>query len=277
MDQINITELLIDRLSAKLFATYKKTFGSLKPEYAEIITWSVQLALETISLSDALYHNMEHTTFVTLVGQEILRGKHIKEGNISPLDWLHCTISLLCHDIGYIKGICKYDEPLKNIYSTGKKDETFEVPSGSTDAGLTKYHVDRGKAFVKQRFENHPIIDYRIIQQNIELTRFPVPNDDDHKDTKGFPGVVRGADLLGQMSDPRYLQKIPALFYEFKETGHFEMWKTPEDLQKGYPTFFWKGVYPYVQDCISYLKTTTNGRQYLANLYSNVFIVEHKL
>jgi len=239
---------------------------------------------------------MEHTTFVTLVGQEILRGKHIKEGNISPLDWLHCTISLLCHDIGYIKGIIKHDDPSKNLYSTGIEDKTVEIPSGSTDAGLTKYHVDRGKAFVKQRFENHPIINYQIIQQNIELTRFPVPNDEDHKDTKGFPGIVRGADLLGQMSDPRYLQKIPgkeieifkkfffvlkiifeALFYEFKETGHFEMWKTPEDLQKGYPGFFWKGVYPYVQESIAYLKTTTNGRQYLANLYSNVFIVEHKL
>jgi hypothetical protein len=200
---------------------------------------------------------------------------------------LHCIISLLCHDIGYIKGICKNDAPEKNLFSTGKDDELFEAAVGCTDAGLTKYHVDRGKYFVKQRFENHKIIDYKIIQQNIELTRFPVPNDDDHKDTKGYPGIVRGADLLGQMSDPRYLQKIPALFYEFKETGHTNLWKTPQDLQKGYPAFFWKGslfhfltfegVYPFVGDSMNYLKVTSTGRQYLANLYSNVFIVEHQL
>jgi hypothetical protein len=168
--------------------------------------------------------------------------KKFLEGGISPLDWLHCIISLLCHDIGYIKGICKNDVLEKNLFSTGKDDELFEAAEGCTDAGLTQYHVDRGKYFVKQRFENHKIIDYKIIQQNIELTRFPVPNDDDHKDTKGYPGIVRGADLLGQMSDPRYLQKIPALFYEFKETGHTSIWKTPQDLQKGYPAFFWKGT-----------------------------------
>ncbi|HBB33823.1 MAG TPA: metal-dependent phosphohydrolase, partial [Cyanobacteria bacterium UBA9273] len=56
--------------------------------------------------SDALYHNVEHTILVTLVGQEILRGKHIRDGGVSCEDWLHFIISLLCHDIGYVKGVC---------------------------------------------------------------------------------------------------------------------------------------------------------------------------
>ena len=47
---------------------------------------------------------------VTLVGQEILRGKHVSVGGISPRDWLHFIISLLCHDIGYVRGICQGDE-----------------------------------------------------------------------------------------------------------------------------------------------------------------------
>jgi hypothetical protein len=58
--------------------------------------------LENIGNSDALYHNVEHTILVTLVGQEILRGKHIREGSISCEDWMHTMISLLCHDIGYV-------------------------------------------------------------------------------------------------------------------------------------------------------------------------------
>ncbi len=70
------------------------------------ITWMNQnYALEIISNSDALYHNVEHTILVALVGQEILRGKHIKEGKVLPIDWLHCIISLVCHDIGYVKGV----------------------------------------------------------------------------------------------------------------------------------------------------------------------------
>jgi hypothetical protein len=38
------------------------------------------MALERIAHSDALYHNVEHTVTVLLVGQEILRCKHICAG-----------------------------------------------------------------------------------------------------------------------------------------------------------------------------------------------------
>jgi hypothetical protein len=63
-----------------------------------------RLALENIADSDAAYHDMNHTIMVTLVGREILRGKHTKEGGVTPRDWLHFVISLLCHDIGYVRG-----------------------------------------------------------------------------------------------------------------------------------------------------------------------------
>lgn len=111
-----------------------------------------------------------------------------------------------------------------------------------------------------------------MIQRFIELTRFPIPgivffkvlntkftkkDDKDHKDTQDYPGLIRAADLLGQLSDPRliilkifilirYLQKIPALFYEFKETGAAERfgYKSPGDILKNYSKFYWKvGMY----------------------------------
>jgi len=34
--------------------------------------------MENIANSDAPYHDMNHTIMVTLVGQEILRGKHTR-------------------------------------------------------------------------------------------------------------------------------------------------------------------------------------------------------
>ena len=120
---------------------------------------------------------------------------------------------------GYVRGICKHDNIEHGIYATGKGDETVTIPTGSTDASLTPYHVDRGKLFVEERFSNHSLINVPVIQKNIELTRFPVPIGEDPKDTKGFPGIVRAADLIGQLSEPRYLQKIAALYYEFAETG----------------------------------------------------------
>jgi hypothetical protein len=107
------------------------------------------LAIETIAQSDALYHNVEHTIFVTLVGQEILRGKHIRCGGVTPKDWLHFIISLLCHDIGYVRGICRQDQPKENKYATGVDYGMVQIPDGSTDAALTPYHVDRGKLFIR--------------------------------------------------------------------------------------------------------------------------------
>lgn len=113
---------------------------------------------------------------------------------------------------------------------------------------------------------------------DIELTRFPVPADDDHKDTVGYPGLVRAADLIGQMSDPWYIRKNANLFYEFKETGEAEKLKLQSiaDLRKIYPPFFWRGVHPYIKDALIYLRQTHTGMQYANNLFANVFSVEHE-
>jgi hypothetical protein len=56
-------------------------------------------------------------------------------------------------------------------------------PRGASDAFLTPYHVERGKIVVRHRFAPVPLIDEDRIAAGIELTRFPVPDDDDHAAT----------------------------------------------------------------------------------------------
>jgi len=274
----NPTKLLIEASVPEVRAGYSSAYGGLNVDYAEIISWVGNMALENIANSNALYHNVEHTIFVILVGQEILRGKHIREGGVSSEDWLHFIISLMCHDIGYVKGVCRQDRVAFRTYATGKDGTTVTLPLGATDASLTLYHVDRGKLFVEERFGGHKLIDAETIKANIELTRFPVPLDSDHQDTSNYPGLVRAADLIGQLSDPRYLQKIPALFYEFEETGVNKQlgYRHPEDLRLNYPKFYWNSVYPYITNALEYLKLTQEGKQILANLYAHVFEVEHE-
>jgi hypothetical protein len=274
----NSTALLIEAFVDRLQEGYHRTYGGYKPDYAEIIAWAGGMALENIANSDALYHNVEHTILVTLVGQEILRGKHIREGGVSCEDWLHFIISLLCHDIGYVKGVCRQDEDSKRLYATGRDGLKVPIPFGSTDASLTPYHVDRGKLFISERFGGHRLIDAEIIKRNIELTRFPVPADEDHKDTFNYAGMVRAADLIGQLSDPRYLQKIAALFYEFDETGANKKlnYRHPGDLRRNYPKFYWYGVFPFITQALAYLNLTQQGKQIVANLYANVFKIEHE-
>ena len=99
----NPTEVVIEAFVRELQAMYVHTYSVLEPIYPDVIAFIGRAAMENIANSDAPYHNAEHTMMVTLVGQEILRGKHIREGGVSPHDWLHFISSLLCHDIGYTR------------------------------------------------------------------------------------------------------------------------------------------------------------------------------
>ncbi len=274
---LNPQELLIEETARRLEVAYGRMYGGLEPGFGEILGWAARMALETIANSDAPYHNVEHTVMVTMVGQEILRGKHVKEGGVTPRDWLHFVISLLCHDIGYVRGICREDADGR--YSTGAPGATVEIPDVGTDASMTPYHVERGKRFIRERFANHRLIDAEQIARNIELTRFPVPNDEDHRGTDDLPGLVRAADLIGQLADPGYLRKQPALYFEFEETGANKKlgYKTPADLRKGYAGFFWNVVTPYIRDGLRHLQVTQEGKLWVANLHSHVFAVEHGL
>jgi hypothetical protein len=272
----NATEILIDAFVQQLRQGYQRTYGNLKPSYADILAWAGNMALENIANSDSLYHDIEHTILVTLVGQEILRGKHIQEGGVSPEDWLHFVISLACHDIGYVRGICRQDR--EDLCYTGIDGVMIALPFGCSDATLTPYHVDRGKLFIQERFRGHKLINPDIIESNIERTRFPVLDIDNHQDTCNYPGLVRAADLIGQLSDPRYLRKINALFHEFEETGANKALghHNPGDLRRSYPRFYWQSVYPYIKDALRYLALTQKGKQITASLYANVFMAEHE-
>ena len=272
----NGTQLMIDAFVERLEDAYTRNYGTFEPSYGEILAWAGRMALERIAGTDALYHNVEHTIMVTLVGQEILRGKHIRQGGVTPSDWLHFMISLLCHDIGYVRGVCRADHG--DVCSTGRADEVVTLPPGATDAFLTPYHVDRGKLFVRERFAGHDIIDSEVISRNIELSRFPVPEESDRRETADYPGLLRAADLVGQLADPNHLRKLPSLFMEFEETGTNGRlgYKSPADLRRDYPRFYWDVVHDYVDAGLRHLDSTQNGRQWTANLYAQVFAVEHE-
>ncbi len=274
---LNIQKVLIEAFVKELSKNYTETFGILERENSYILSWFGRLALENISNSDLLYHNIDHTIMVTLVGQEILKGKQLSKGGVTSYDWLHFIIALLCHDIGYVRGICKNDKG--EVCATGINDEIVEISTNGTDAVLAPYHVDRGKLFVQERFSQTSFtnIDTGRICNYIEMTRFPIPKDSFYQDTMSYGGLARASDLIGQLGDPQYLRKQPALFYEFSELGLNEKfgYKNPGDLRKDYSRFYWNIIRPYIQDALRYLRITHEGKQWIANLHSHVFEVEH--
>ena len=273
----NPTEVVIDAFEARLRNAYVSTYTTLEPGYPGIISYVSRMALEIIANSDAPYHDFNHTMGVTLVGQEMLKGKHLREGGVSPQDWLHFTISLLCHDIGYVRGICNHDRDGRYVINAAQ--DTVAVAPGATDAALTPYHVERGKIFVRERFGDDPNIDAEVICTNIEYTQFPVPEENSKDSDPSYPDLLRAADLIGQMADPNYMRRISALFMEFQETGAAQKlgYQNAADLRAAYPSFFWNMVRPYIDDGLRYLGMTQNGKQWIANLYAHVFAEEHDL
>jgi hypothetical protein len=274
---LNLQSLTIEHFVQALKDAYVQTYSLMEPQNANILEWTGRLALENIANSDALYHNIDHTIMVTLVGQSILKGKHLCEGGITPNDWLHFMMALLCHDIGYVKGVCRLDE--NGEYATGENGEIVKLPFGGTDAALTSYHVSRSKLFVMERFGNSLVseVDAKAIASYIEMTRFPVPDEPFYQETGSFAGLVRAADFIGQLGDPDYLRKIPALYYEFEETGENKRigYNNPGHMRQNFTKFYWNVVRPHIQDALHYLRKTQEGKQWIANLHSHVFDVEH--
>ena len=271
----NPSSIVIEAFVEQLVEQYVNMYGHNEADTHVLVT-NTRNALEIISNSDAPYHDANHTMMVTAVGMEILRGKILIEGGVSAKEWVHFVISLLNHDIGYVRGICRADR--SGRYAINVEYDTIAPPPGSTDAFLTPYHVDRAKLYIQERFERDDDIDVEMIQNNIERTRFPVPTEEDAQESTDFPGLIRSADLIGQLADPQYMRKISALFAEFRETGQAAKmgYTTAADLRQGYPLFFWEVVTPFITEGIRFLRRTQEGQSWAANLYANVFTEEHE-
>ncbi len=276
METFDANAVLMEDFQNRLAQTHRRLFGDVWPEHTQAILSASSMAMEIIANSDALYHDMQHSMMVTLVGQEILRGKYLLEGSLTSHEWVNFIVSLLCHDIGYVRGICPLDKAGQAVIDT--EGQLIEIPEGATDAYLTPYHVERGKMFVRWRFHDHPVIDADAVAANIEYTRFPVPVSGDGRDNAGFPGLVGAADLIGQLADPDYLRKLAFLFFEFEETGATEKlgYKSYEDLRDAYPGFYWKMVNDHLDAALRYLRVTREGRQWEAGLLTHVFSQEHR-
>ncbi len=261
---------MADRLGDYVSELYLQYFSHRKPEYATYMGGAARLVLERIGNSNALYHNIEHTLMVTLVGQQIIRGR-LLSGSVTPEDWLHYTCALLVHDIGMVHGACGGDTATTVVIDA--EGNSYTPPRGATDACLAPYHIERGKIYVTERFGPSQVIDEKRLMRSIEMTRFPVSDHADYQETSTEAALVRAADLIGQLADPFYHRKINALYAEFSETGMNEQLGVENalDLVTLYPEFFKCQVEPYIGPALAYLELTTEGKQWISNLYSNLY------
>jgi hypothetical protein len=181
-------------------------------------------------------------------------------------EYAHVIIACLTHDIGYVRGLFKEDDNDGYVAdATGRK---ITLPRGSSDAALLPYHVDR-----------FALLDKRRIARAVEGTRFPSSFPSENEECDEEAALLRAADLIGQLGDPHYIRKANALYHEFEEAGLNRQlgYSSPADLVNLYPQCYWNSVAPHVQTAIRYLNVTSSGRQWIANLYSNVFRAERDI
>jgi hypothetical protein len=273
---MTVPELAADALEEFLGSYMRRRFGSTQANLVEMVPTAARIALECIGNSDALYHNIEHTLLVTLAGHDILRGRALRS-HMTANDYAHVIIACLFHDIGYVRGLLAGDDADGFVIdATGQK---VTLPRGSSDAALMPYHVDRSKRYVLERIEAIALLDNRRIAEAIEGTRFPPSDPIEEGKYVEEASIVRAADFIGQLGDPNYIRKANALYYEFEEVGINRQlgYESPADIVNRYPQFYWNSVSPHIQTAIRYLNMTSSGRQWIANLYGNVFRAEREI
>jgi len=274
---LTVPALAAEALGAHLAENLRRRFGSTDAALIEAIPSAARLALDCIGTSDALYHNVEHTMLVTFAGYDIMKGRSLLRPT-SASDFAHLLAACLFHDIGYVRGIINGDGP--EGYVVDAYGGKIKLARGSSDAALTPYHVDRSKIYVMDRIGASKLVDADRIARAIECTRQSpdegdLPDEGDHNDDEeGL--LMRAADLIGQLGDPRYLGKANALYQEFEEVGMNRQlgYTSPTDLVDRYPQYYWNSVSAHIQTAIYYLNVTSSGRQWIAGLYSNVYRAE---
>jgi hypothetical protein len=152
---------------------------------------------------NTLYHDLNHTTDCLLVMARLIHGAFIKGISFDQRDVELGLIAALMHDTGYLQSV---------------EDDT------GTGAKYTLTHIARSIEFMKQYFLDHgyPLEDLPACRNFLRCTGLDVDIEkiDFHSRQHEILGKMLGAaDLIGQMSDRGYLEKLPFLYYEFREGG----------------------------------------------------------
>lgn len=159
------------------------------------------------------YHDLRHTMDVFLAMARIIHGASLQGEVFEDRDVMLSLVSALLHDTGYIQ-----------------KDDDEEGTGGK----YTLTHVKRSVEFMKHYFTDNGFSeeDAMRAENMIETTSLAVDFDKipyASKEICVLSKMLFTSDLLGQMADRTYLEKLHLLYYEFVE-GEITEFSDEEDL-----------------------------------------------
>jgi len=171
--------------------------------------------------SNTKYHNLEHTCAVTLATTRLIHGLHVQGQTLSARIIKLGLIGALFHDTGLIQTEDER-EGTGAKYTIGHEERSIEL--------MSKYLANNG-------FTAEDISDCRhiIMSTILTLPLADIPFRSDEIRTMGR--IIGSADLIAQMADRNYLEKLPLLFLEFEE-AKMPGFETPLALFKNTEEFY---------------------------------------
>jgi hypothetical protein len=150
------------------------------------------------------YHDIYHTMDVLLAAVRLVHGVALTGTDFSAQEVSEMLLAALMHDTGYIQR---------------------QSESSGTGAQYTSTHVERSIDFIASYLsggQKIPEVDLEAMAQMLRCTGLNVSIDAitfTSEKTRLLGFILGTADLLGQMSDRYYVEKLPILYEEFQEGG----------------------------------------------------------
>jgi hypothetical protein len=167
------------------------------------------------------YHDLNHTNDCLLTVARLIHGAFLNGWRFSNRSIILGLISAILHDTGYIQTI-------DDISGTGGK--------------YTITHIDRSITFAKKYLERqgYAANDHYFVSNCLYCTGLNVAIKDiefESVENELMGKMLGTADLIGQMADSKYPEKLPFLFEEFKESGITD-YESELDLLQKTPAFW---------------------------------------
>ncbi len=167
------------------------------------------------------YHNLHHTMDVFICAVRLSHGVHVSGTPLADRELTWIMLATLMHDIGYVQLLGE---------------------ECGTGAQYTLTHVGRGIIFMWQYLlDNDYPADYATPIEHLMNSTNPAQAFDEiafpDQRTRMLAQIVGSADLVGQMADRTYLEKLPFLYLEFKE-ARFSNFESMHDLLRQTKHFY---------------------------------------
>ncbi|MFH1414552.1 MAG: hypothetical protein ABIH89_00495 [Elusimicrobiota bacterium] len=167
------------------------------------------------------YHDMTHTVDTALLFSRIADGYNVGKKPLSSHIMRIGIIAVLFHDSGYIQKM---------------------TDTAGTGAKHTLVHEKKSVEFIRGYFKKIGLTrgDFNMARNMIRCTdlKITVSEIDFGSDEEMITGFIVGtADLVSQMSERAYLERLSLLYREFKE-GNIQAYESEHDLLKKTVDFY---------------------------------------